>query len=405
MPTIVELREKYAEAVKPAQDIIAKAQAEARAFSDDEKKAVKAAMDAAQPFEKQIVAYRETEDLTAKMAESLGIGIETPKTPDNAKANGPLSLGEQFVASAEYKRLVKGGMSGGRWTSGPVELKTGLKATLTTTTGAALVQPDVRPGILPILFERLTVADLMPNTGTNSNTVRYMKETVATNAAGTVAEEAAKPESTLEFDDVDESVRKIATWLPVTDEMLEDVAQIRGYIDGRLRLFVQMEEEDQLLNGDGTAPNISGLLDRAGIGTQALGVDSRADAIFKAMNKVEVDSFLRADGIVVNPADWQDIRLEKDSNANYYGPGPFDGGSPDRIWGLRAVVTSAIAAGTALVGAYATAAQVFRKSGITVEASNSHSDFFTKNKTAIRAEERLALAVYREAAFVKVTGI
>jgi HK97 family phage major capsid protein len=68
-------------------------------------------------------------------------------------------------------------------------------------------------------------------------------------------------------------------------------------------------------------------------------------------------------------------------------------------------VTPAIVANTALVGAFGTMSQVFRKGGIRVEASNSHQDFFIKNLVAIRAEERLALAVYRPGAFGKVTGL
>jgi HK97 family phage major capsid protein len=75
------------------------------------------------------------------------------------------------------------------------------------------------------------------------------------------------------------------------------------------------------------------------------------------------------------------------------------------LWGLPVAVTPAMTAGTALVGAYASAAQVFRKGGIRVEASNSHQDFFIKNLVAIRAEERLALAVYRPGAFGEVTGL
>ena len=59
----------------------------------------------------------------------------------------------------------------------------------------------------------------------------------------------------------------MATFLPVSDEMLEDVAQIRSYLDNRLRLFVQHAEEDQLLNGTGTAPAIRGSLNRVGIQT------------------------------------------------------------------------------------------------------------------------------------------
>jgi HK97 family phage major capsid protein len=81
-------------------------------------------------------------------------------------------------------------------------------------------------------------------------------------------------------------------------------------------------------------------------------------------------------------------------------------GSQDGIWGLPVIVTTAApGSGTALLGAFRAASQVFRRSGLTVEATNAHSDYFTKNLVAIRAELRLALCVYRPAAFTKVTGL
>ena len=106
--------------------------------------------------------------------------------------------------------------------------------------------------------------------------------------------------------------------------------------------------------------------------------------------------------IIVNPDDWSALRLLKDENNNYIGGSPFSTGPGEpneTLWGKRVVVTEAMAAGQALVGSFQMAAQVFRRTGLTVEASNSHSDFFKRNLTAIRAEERLALAVYRPEAF------
>jgi HK97 family phage major capsid protein len=99
---------------------------------------------------------------------------------------------------------------------------------------------------------------------------------------------------------------------------------------------------------------------------------------------------------VINPADWQSLRLSKDDNGQYYGGGPFTGAygnggfSGDMLWGKPAVVTPSIAQGTALVGAFKTCAQVFRRGGITVEMTNSNEDDFLKNLVAIRAEERAA---------------
>jgi hypothetical protein len=52
-----------------------------------------------------------------------------------------------------------------------------------------------------------------------------MKETVATNAAQPVLEGAPKPESTLVYDAASDRVCKIPTCIPVTEEMLKDVAQ------------------------------------------------------------------------------------------------------------------------------------------------------------------------------------
>ena len=78
---------------------------------------------------------------------------------------------------------------------------------------------------------------------------------------------------------------------------------------------------------------------------------------------------------------------------------------PTSLWGLNVAVSPVIPLGTALVGCFKTAAMLFRRGGLRVEVSNSYSDFFIKNLVAIRAEERLALAVYRPSAFGSVTGL
>ncbi len=189
--------------------------------------------------------------------------------------------------------------------------------------------------------------------------------------------------------------------------MLEDVAQIQSYIDARLRLGVQIEEEDQLLNGTTTPPDIVGIMNRTGLATAvAMGSpDTAIDAIFRQIMAIFGSSFLMPDGVVVNPADWAQILLTKSDDGAYLTAGPFSAIQSPTLWGLPVAVTPSIAAGTALVGAFKTGAQVFRRGGIRVEASNSHQDYFIKNLVAIRAEERLALAVYRPGAFGKVTGI
>lgn len=259
-----------------------------------------------------------------------------------------------------------------------------------------------RPGIVQSAQDETTVGDLMLQGTTDSNVLSYYEETTFTNAAATVAEGDPKPESALAFTERTDTVRKIATWIPATSEFLEDNAGIRSYIEGRLRFMVEREEEDQLLNGDGTAPNISGILDRS---IQSIGSTDDVKAIYQAITEVRVDGQAEPDAVVIHPLSWQNIRLAQDQNDQFYGPGPFAADNVERLWGLRVRVTPLIAEGTALVGAFRPHAQVFRKGGIRVVASTEHDTYFTSNKVAILAEERLALAVYRPSAFCKVTGL
>jgi HK97 family phage major capsid protein len=174
---------------------------------------------------------------------------------DVAAGKGP---GDQFIESKGYKELMCRGLTSGPWTTGEVELET--KTTLTSTPGTALVQAGYESGVVETLFQRLYVADLMPNRPAPGNPVRFVQETTATNAAAAVAETANKPESTLVFGEVSEPIRKIATFLPVSDEMLEDAPQLSAYLNQRLSLFVRIQEEAQLLLGDGTVPNLQGLV-------------------------------------------------------------------------------------------------------------------------------------------------
>lgn len=397
-----------------ANAVIEKAADENRDRTDDEnaeiaehQRAIKTLKQNRDELDEQIAVEKEIQEVGTK------IGTSEDKSGP-AQPRRPLSMGEQFVQSEGFKALQAKGVGGGFWTTGKVELDakhTLLEGELTTSdaysgSGGVLVPVDQQPGVQPVLFERLTVAALLASGTTNSDNVRYVVETVAdAGSIGTVAEGGVKPEADLEFDTVDTPVRKIASFLPVSDEMLSDAATIQSYINARLSLFVRQEEENQLLNGTGGGTDLDGLLNNVPAPNQGVistaTAANQADNIFAAITAVR-DAFLEPDGVVVNTDDWADLRLLKDGDENYIGGSPFSntGSNPgESLWGKPVVVTSAITSGTALVGAFRTGAQIYRNGGLTVEASNSHSDYFRRNLTAIRAEERLALAVYRPEAF------
>jgi HK97 family phage major capsid protein len=363
-------------------------------------------------WEDEVQSLSFVEEKRAQFAGATGQHVEDSGEDNAAKSTG--TIGSQFVKSDGYKNLMARGLKG-NWASGDVEVKTTLTEGSAASPGpgfAPVGQPTLLPGIVDIRFKPLTIADLFPAGTTSTPLIRYLVETAVTNAAATVAEGNLKPESALSFSKVDAVLHKIATFLPISDEMLEDWAQARSYIDARLMLFVKLAEEAQLLNGDGTGANLTGLLNRAGLAATVVkgsapstGTDNSMDAIYRQITVIRMTQFLEPDALAIDPLGWGEIMLAKNSQGQYYANGPFADAVGQSLWGKRVAVSPAMASKTALVGAFGQGGQIFRKGGLTVEASNSHADYFQRNLTAIRAEERLELVVYRPGAFGLVTGL
>jgi HK97 family phage major capsid protein len=308
------------------------------------------------------------------------------------------SIGDAFVESKAYKGRSSGNNS-------PVdsldfvELKTLFQTTAgwapETTRGPRLIESVQRP---------IQVIDVIPQNSTNQAAVVYMEETTFTNNAAEIAEGGTYAESALALTQRTSPVQKVGTWIPITDEQLEDVAQCRGYLNNRLPFMVRQRLDSQLLVGNGTAPNLRGILNVVGIQTQAKGADPVPDAVYKAMVLVMVTGAAMPDAYITNPTDWQDVKLLRTADGIYIWGSPTDPG-PDRIWGLRVVLAQAMTLNTGLVGDFQNFSEFALRRGMDVQISNSHSTFFVEGKQAVRADIRGALVVYRPTAFCSVTGI
>lgn len=310
------------------------------------------------------------------------------------------SFGELFTESPAYK--LKSGNAGPEATL-DCDVKHFLKSDMTTAAG--WVPETTRNGrLIDAVTRPIQVVDLIPQNSTTQSAVVYMEETTFTNNAAEAAEAAQYGEAALALTEQSSPVRKIAVFLPITDEQLEDVAQARGYIDNRLPFMIRQRLDLQLLVGDGTPPNLKGLLNYSGIQTQAKGADATPDAIYKAMVNVRVTGGAMPNAAVFHPLDWQDIRLLRTADGIYIWGNPSDAGV-SRIWGLQVTEAQALTQNTALVGDFANYCELAVKRGINVQVSNSHSDYFIKGKQAMRADMRAAFVVYRPAAFCKVTGV
>ena len=312
-------------------------------------------------------------------------------------ADQPTTAGERFVEDEGFKAFAGQIRPKGRHI---VEVKD-ISSLTTDAAGSVgtLVQPQ-RVGGIMLPQRRMTIRALLAQGNTNSNSIEYDKEKAFTNAAAPVAEGASKPQSELQFEDATAPVRTIAHWMRASVQILADAPALRSMIDQRLRYGLAYVEETQILTGSGSNQNLSGLVTNATAYSApgSLSVSTPVDVIRLMILQVALAEF-PPNGIVMNPIDMAAIELSKDSAGGYLIGDP-QGTIQKRLWGLPVVETQAMTVDKALVGAFDLAAQIFDRQVATVEVSTEDADNFTKNKVTIRAEERLALAIYRPAAIV-----
>lgn len=322
---------------------------------------------------------------------------------DGQGGHGYKSLGELFVEHNSYKQVgIHRDMNQYSIEFNEIDITPALKTLMTTSAGFA--PPNDRgPVVVPFALRRAMVGDLIPTDQTTVSSVKFMEETTFTNAAAGVTEGAAKPESTLVFTERNQPVEVIATFIPVTNQQLDDVPAIRGIIDNRLTTMVALKEEDYLLNGTGTPPQLLGFLVKSGTNVQARGADSNVDAIFKGAQLVRTTGFAEPSGIVIHPDNWTTIRLMKTADGIYIWGSPSEAG-PDRIFGKPVIVTTAMTSGTALTGDFQLYSHISRRMGITIIVGFQNDDL-VKNKRTLLAEMRESLEIYRAAAFSKITGL
>ncbi|MEJ7746064.1 MAG: phage major capsid protein [Luteimonas sp.] len=324
------------------------------------------------------------------------------RAADDDDGHEAKSLGEQFVATEQFKKFADMPMPRGR-----VDMQQKATITLGTTgVGAAgsTVQTTRVPGIVAPPDRRMTVRDLITPGRMDGNSLEYVKETGFVNNAANVGEGLAKPQSDITFDLVSTTAKVIAHYVKASRQILSDSSMLASYIDGRLRYGLAFREEAQILNGDGTGQNLLGIIPQAtayalptGL-TAPVGTTKELDQLRFAMLQAVIAEY-PATGTVLHPTDWARIETAKDGQGRYI-IGQPQGTAQPTLWNLPVVATQAIPVDKFLVGAFKLGAQLFDRWLARVEVATENENDFVMNLVTILAEERLALAVYRPQAFI-----
>ncbi len=349
------------------------------------------------------------EDAKTKTAE-LAARLQHLEQKSDARRGGGAGSAEDpggmatLLTADEGWKMVQTGRTKSTKIGLSVEALHGTKAAMTSvSSGITAHFSDRQPGIILPGQRRLTIRDLLPTLRTTAGSIEYVREAANVNGAATVAEGALKPESTVTMELVTANVATIATWLQASKQILDDVQQLQGYLDNRLRYMVRFAEEQQVLRGSGSGTNLLGLYTAATAYASPVTYASptKIDVIRLALGQLE-DVNYDANGIVLHPDDWTVIELLKNANGNYIKSNPADA-NVRALWGKPVVTTTSMAVGTFLVGDFPAAATLYDRQDPTLDIATQDQDDFVRNLIKLRVEERISLAVQLPGALVKGT--
>jgi len=339
----------------------------------------------------------------SKTQKEQGIALAKQITEASGGSNGG-SLAKEIVENKDtLKAIAKG-------ENGTVELKaTTVRANITNNE-----QAQDLTTIGQLATGRMRAIDLFPTItmGNNDNgTVRYYDwdEATTVRAAAMLAEGDTFPESTAKWEKFSIDLKKIGDSLPVTEEFFEDEAMFAAELAMFLRLNVDLVANDQVINGDGTGNNLTGLVTSSPAYVPvASGISDASiyDLIVKVKEDIETDQDAKymANFALMNIADVNLMKLKKDANENYIMP-PFVDRSGNVVDGITIVVDNKVAANTMIMGD-SRFGRKYEKNGVQLSRGVVNAQFVEDTET-LKVRKRMLLLVRNvdQTGFRKVTSI
>jgi HK97 family phage major capsid protein len=266
---------------------------------------------------------------------------------------------------------------------------------------SGVFMPERVSGIIPAALRTYRLRQLLRNVPTSAGMVDFVKVT-AYPKASPVAEGELKGQGSVTYVAASEKVRTLAVWIPASKQAIADLAGLQESVNVHLLGSLLDEEDAQILSGDAIGENLNGLNHQATSFDTSLLAPSDgwefADILGWAIAQLATSNYM-ATAIVLHPLDFWKIRLCKTSTGQYLFGDPSQM-AETRLFGLPVAVTAAQAQGTFTLGDFSTGAALHVRVDGIVEVSDSHADYFVRNMLAIRAEERVALCVYKPSSII-----
>lgn len=350
-----------------------------------------------------------------------------------AGSMGDLVVGDRqpMISSPVRRFRMRDLLGGGVTTSNSIEYveETGFYELYTTVvsgagagTNTAVV--DNGSGLFPgqaLRFDRSGADETMTvqsvgtvNVTTGNATVTFTANFGSTHAAGAditattfvyTPETYLRPIAEMEIDLLTAPVKTLATGISASRQILDDAPMLESHVRNRLMQAMMLSEEQQYLYGTGAGPEIQGIMTHTRTQTysrSSVPSDEKVDAIRRAMTLGRLSEY-EMTGVVAHPSDWEDIVLTKGTDGHYLWVNVPTGNGQTQLWNLPVVETTAINAGSALVGAFGIGAKVYDRQQSSIRVFDQHKDYAQRGMIYIQANNRHGLTIDRPESFVNVT--
>jgi len=333
------------------------------------------------------------QELGAKQAdlarELLEIRQKNEAVPAKAEAK---SVGESFVADKAYTDFVSGAATSAR---AVITLDKSSTPTTVGTSGPAATSlaPSFYAGVFGTPNVPQKIEPLIPHIAVTTDSVDYVTVADTIGAAG-VTEAGAIPESKFTPTLAKANVVNVAHYTKITKQLADDAPALAAYINTKMLYGLQNKVEDQIVNGNGTAPQLKGLLATGSYtdaSAQLTGAKNLFDLLLLLQGVAETAAY-EPEALVLNPMTWAQLAMEKDSHGRYLLGGPGLAANKS-VWGIPVVTSSAVPAGKFIFGNFTQTVTIYDRQQVAVEMTNTNEDDFTHYLYTIRASRRLALAV------------
>jgi len=346
-----------------------------------------------------------------KQAEELGLAMTKLETINFNTKNAKEPTFSDTLVEAFKNQEIKDFLKKGKGSTDKIDLKAAgdMSEGGNLTAGSVLITDQPRRDIIELKTRPIHMRNIMSVGTTTKDRIPVVKQANYEDGADMKAENASSGQSDFDLVETYVNVERLATHMIVSKDMLDDIPRLMSFLANHAPKRIMTKEDQQILFGTGMTPQLQGITGvatafAAGSFAASIPLVNEIDVLRIALANLTV-GYYAPSAVILNPVDVAKIDLLKSlSTREYLGSSYMISRDSNtgllRIAGIPIIANTAMTVGKYLIGDYMDGAEIVDRKSLTMQISDSHASTFIANQITISFEERIALPIYYDGAFI-----